>query len=147
MTHSCEAQKPFPRRGVLSTINSVFDPLGFLSPVTVQGRMLLRELLSQGPDWNTPLPLEKLVEWQRWQATLQELNWLNVSRCYTSFSLSKATSSLEELWEWSCVSFQMHQSKQLQLCHTSNQPVRMISQNCWDLQLNILAIKINQWLS
>lgn len=53
-----EAQKPFTRRGVLSTINSVFDPLGFLAPVTVQGRMLLRELMSQGEEWDTPLPSE-----------------------------------------------------------------------------------------
>lgn len=57
-----EAQKPFTRRGVLSTINSVFDPLGFLAPVTVQGRMLLRELMSQGAEWDTPLPSEKLAE-------------------------------------------------------------------------------------
>lgn len=28
--------KSYTRRGVLSTINSIFDPLGFLSPVIVQ---------------------------------------------------------------------------------------------------------------
>lgn len=36
--------KPFTRRGVLSTVNSVFDPMGMLAPVTIQGRALLREL-------------------------------------------------------------------------------------------------------
>ncbi|KAK0137151.1 hypothetical protein N1851_026658 [Merluccius polli] len=38
--------KPFTRRGVLSTVNSLFDPLGFVAPVTIKGRALLRELSS-----------------------------------------------------------------------------------------------------
>ncbi|XP_013855924.1 uncharacterized protein LOC106511725, partial [Austrofundulus limnaeus] len=29
-------QKPFSRRGVLSTVNSLYDPLGFLAPITIQ---------------------------------------------------------------------------------------------------------------
>ncbi|XP_059843090.1 uncharacterized protein DDB_G0292642-like [Hypanus sabinus] len=53
--------KPFTRRGVLSTVNSVFDPLGLLAPVTIQGRALLRELTSELSDWDTPLPEDKLA--------------------------------------------------------------------------------------
>lgn len=34
--------KPFTRRGDLSTVNSIFDPLGLLAPVTIQARSLLR---------------------------------------------------------------------------------------------------------
>ena len=37
--------KPFTRRGVLSTINSLFDPLGFTAPVTLEGKLLLREMM------------------------------------------------------------------------------------------------------
>lgn len=88
-----ESQKPFTRRGVLSTINSLFDPLGFLAPVTVQGRLLLRELVSQGTDWDTPLPEEKFMKWQGWQDSLQELNELNIPRTYASFSLTRAKST------------------------------------------------------
>ncbi|XP_038845403.1 uncharacterized protein LOC120044802 [Salvelinus namaycush] len=29
-------EKPFTRRGVLSTLNSLYDPLGFVAPVTIQ---------------------------------------------------------------------------------------------------------------
>ena len=83
-------QKPFTRRGVLSTINSLFDPLGFLAPVTVEGRLLLRELVSQGTDWDTPLPLEKFEKWQRWQDALQELNDLNICCTYATCSLIRA---------------------------------------------------------
>ncbi|XP_042611086.1 uncharacterized protein LOC109074690 [Cyprinus carpio] len=85
-----EPQKPFTRRGVLSTINSVFDPLGFLAPVMVEGRLLLRELVSQGTDWDSPLPPEKFDKWQRWQDSLQGLNHLNISRTYSTCSLTRA---------------------------------------------------------
>ena len=85
-------QKPFTRRGVLSTINSLFDPLGFLAPVTVQGRLLLRELVSQGTDWDTPLSDEKSMKWKKWQYSLQDLNKLNTRRTYASFSVTRAQS-------------------------------------------------------
>ncbi len=34
--------KPFTRRGILSTVNSLYDPLGFVAPVTMQGKALVR---------------------------------------------------------------------------------------------------------
>lgn len=42
--HIPQSQKPFTRHEVLSVVNSLFDPLGFLVPVTVKGRLFLREL-------------------------------------------------------------------------------------------------------
>lgn len=48
-------EKPYTRRGVLSIINSLFDPLGLASPVSIQGRFLLRELASEASEWDTPL--------------------------------------------------------------------------------------------
>lgn len=45
-------QKPFTRREVLSTIYSLFYPLGFPSPVTVQGKILFRQMLSTSSEWS-----------------------------------------------------------------------------------------------
>lgn len=39
-----QSRKPFTCCGVLSVVNSLFDPLGFLAPVTIKGRLFLREL-------------------------------------------------------------------------------------------------------
>ncbi|XP_047671761.1 uncharacterized protein LOC125145112 [Tachysurus fulvidraco] len=79
--------KPFTRRGVLSTVNSVFDPLGLLAPVTIQGRALLRELTSEQPDWDTPLSENELSKWQAWKDSLQDLDRLHAPRAYTTTSL------------------------------------------------------------
>ena len=38
-------EKPFTRRGVLSTINELFDPLGMAAPVVLGGRILQREMM------------------------------------------------------------------------------------------------------
>lgn len=56
--------KPFTRYGVLSCVNSVFDPLGLLAPITIQGRALIRELTSECSEWDTPLPEEKQSKWE-----------------------------------------------------------------------------------
>lgn len=45
--HVPESQKPFTHSGVLSIVNSLFDPLGFLAPVTIEGRPLFREISTQ----------------------------------------------------------------------------------------------------
>ena len=34
------------RRGMLSLVNSIFDPLGFLAPVTIEGKLILRDVTS-----------------------------------------------------------------------------------------------------
>ena len=50
-------EKPFTRRGVLSVVNSVYDPLGFVVPVMLEGRKILQELVHMGErtkENNTP---------------------------------------------------------------------------------------------
>lgn len=59
--------KPFTRRGLLSMVNSLYDPLGFIAPVIIQGKALLRELTANTIDWDTPLPQEKAGIWIRWK--------------------------------------------------------------------------------
>ncbi|KAI4883907.1 hypothetical protein NFI96_004101 [Prochilodus magdalenae] len=85
--------KPFTRRGVLSVVNSMFDPLGFIAPVTVQGRFLLRQLSLEVGEWDSPLPDNKRAEWEKWKASLQHLQDLQISRCYSIFSPTSAKSA------------------------------------------------------
>ncbi|KAL0162344.1 hypothetical protein M9458_041740, partial [Cirrhinus mrigala] len=87
---SMDLFRPFTRRGVLSTVNSLYDPLGFLTPITVHGRLILRELTKQAEDWDTPLPKDMETEWTRWKRSLRDLEGLQIPRPYTSFSTASA---------------------------------------------------------
>lgn len=80
--------KPFTRRGVLSTVNSLYDPLGFAAPIVMQGKALLRELSSEERDWDAPLPPGKEETWVSWKDSLKALEDLQIKRCYSSGSLS-----------------------------------------------------------
>lgn len=80
-------KKPFTRRGVLATVNSLFDPLGLVAPISIQGKFLLRELTHDTVDWDEPLPAEKEAEWIAWRDSLQALEHFETPRCYTSTSV------------------------------------------------------------
>ncbi len=82
------SDKPFTRRGVLATVNSLFDPLGVVAPITIQGKLLLHELSNTKSDWDAPLSTEKEVEWNLWKDSLQDLEQLRIPRTYTPTSIS-----------------------------------------------------------
>ncbi|XP_056377073.1 uncharacterized protein LOC130273782 isoform X1 [Hyla sarda] len=83
-------EKPFTKRGVLSTVNSLYDPLGFVAPIIMQGKALLRQTTTEQEqsDWDIPLPEEKEMQWKLWKDSLLELEQLNIPRPYVSVSLS-----------------------------------------------------------
>ncbi|XP_053367622.1 uncharacterized protein LOC128541295 [Clarias gariepinus] len=80
-------EKPFTRRGILSVVNSLYDPLGFLAPVTVQGKALVRELTNDQCDWDTPIPAERKDQWRAWLDSLLELKQIQIKRPYFPISL------------------------------------------------------------
>ncbi|XP_026036546.1 uncharacterized protein LOC113029762 [Astatotilapia calliptera] len=82
--------RPFTKRGVLSVINSLYDPLGFAVPVSIEGRSILREISMDISEWDAPLPREKQDKWQQWKDSLKHLQQLKISRMYTSISLSES---------------------------------------------------------
>ena len=73
--------KPLSRRGILSTISSVYDPLGIVSPVILTGKQILQDLCRQKVDWDDPLPDEIIARWERWRTGLPLLEKVKRNRC------------------------------------------------------------------
>lgn len=73
--------KPPSRRGILSTISSIYDPLGLISPVILKGKQVLQELCRLNADWDEPIPDAILSQWEKWRTELFMLENVEVPRC------------------------------------------------------------------
>ena len=66
----------------LSTLSSVYDPLGFIAPLILVGRQILQQMCRNQTDWDSPLPESLLMRWRRWRDDLFLLQTLKIQRCY-----------------------------------------------------------------
>ncbi|XP_062619290.1 uncharacterized protein LOC134280860 [Saccostrea cucullata] len=80
-------EKPDTRRGCLSTLNSIYDPLGFVAPMLIQGKILLRDI-TNSMNWDEELEPEAARKWNAWKSSLPLLENVVVPRMYFEDSLS-----------------------------------------------------------
>ena len=69
-------------------MNGIFNSIGFMAPVVIQGKLILRELIHGTIAWDAPLPEQDLDRWDRWRSSLEELNSVKIPRLYISLSFS-----------------------------------------------------------
>ena len=74
-------EKPPTKRGVLSTLSSVYDPLGVAGPTILKARLIIQELFRLKVGWDERLPPEQLEMWERWLAELPYMGGFKVQRC------------------------------------------------------------------
>ena len=77
-----EKDRPDTRRGILSTVASIYDPIGFISPFVLEGKAILQEICKLGVSWDDPVSEGLQVRWERWKSDLQNLSEIQISRCY-----------------------------------------------------------------
>ena len=73
--------RPLTRRGVLSTVCLVYDPLGLAATVILVGEQILQELCRKNVDWDEPIPDNLRPRWERWRNELHVLKELKIPRC------------------------------------------------------------------
>ena len=74
-------EKPSTRRGVLSTVSSMYDPLGLISPFLLEGKKLLQEICANKHGWDEPLTELQLHRFERWKLQLKPLEQFEIQRC------------------------------------------------------------------
>ena len=68
------------RREMLRFIASIFDPLGLIAPIILNGKRILQRSCN-GLDWDEPLPADVSNLWESWISDLRDLDMVLVPRC------------------------------------------------------------------
>lgn len=76
-------EKPNTKKGILSIISQIYDPLGLLSPFLLQGKMLMQRVHQETCDWKDEIPSNLAKDWQHWKDQLNGLQNVSIPRCLT----------------------------------------------------------------
>ena len=74
-------QPAITRRSILSVLNSVYDPLGFLAPVMLTGKGILQDLYRLNCGWDESIPTAYIDKWKEWLKDLNLISSLRIRRC------------------------------------------------------------------
>ncbi|XP_071819881.1 uncharacterized protein [Apostichopus japonicus] len=77
-------ERPYTRKGILSIVASIYDPLGFLAPFVLVAKRILQDLCRMKLAWDDDIPDEHLKCWKRWLLELPKLKDFKVNRCLKS---------------------------------------------------------------
>ena len=75
-------ERPITRRGILSIICSVYDPLGFASPCILPAKAIQQDLCLKGLGWDDQIPGPCKQKWEAWLKDLPKLEQFEIPRCF-----------------------------------------------------------------
>ena len=78
----CTKESKTTRRGILSTVASIYDPLGLIAPAVLPGRLILQQMCKDQLGWDERLPVHLEPDWKKWTAELEQLQEVKVPRCF-----------------------------------------------------------------
>ncbi|GFY59273.1 cytochrome P450 2E1 [Trichonephila inaurata madagascariensis] len=71
---------PLTKRTLLSTIVKTFDPLGWLSPITIQNKTIMQRLWKQQLQWDERVPPDITLEWEQLAKDVQLVKDIKIPR-------------------------------------------------------------------
>ena len=77
-----DKKKPATRRGILSVICSVYDPLGFISPCILPAKAIQQDPCLKGLGCDDPIPETSRQQWEAWLTDLTNLEQFKIPRCF-----------------------------------------------------------------
>ena len=60
------------KRGILGKVARIYDPLGLIAPITLQGKLLYRDACEEKRAWDAPLSFPLEQQWQKWERSLPQ---------------------------------------------------------------------------
>ena len=82
---------PPTKRGVLSAIITIFDPIGLLPPFILKAKLLLQSMWRLNIGWDDKLPPLQAEYWEEWLKILFNINQVHTPRCYNNLNKDVVT--------------------------------------------------------
>ena len=73
--------KPLTKRGMLSMLSSIYDPLGIASPFILGARRIVQDLCRGKLGWDEKVGPSYEQQWTKWMNGLEEIATIKVPRC------------------------------------------------------------------
>lgn len=73
--------KPTTRRGILSVVSQLYDPLGFIAPYTLLGKNILQHINKAELGWDEEVRGDVANLWSKWLGQLSALGQISIPRC------------------------------------------------------------------
>ena len=75
-------RKPITKRGLLSMISSIYDPLGVAVPFVLEGRRILQCLCKKNVQWDEIVQQDVQSDWAKWVEQINQLENRRISSCF-----------------------------------------------------------------
>ena len=75
-------EKPATRRGMLSTVSSLYDPLGITAPYVLTGKSIVQDCCRLKLTWDECVPDDLCERWRSWVRELSVLDNFCFDHCY-----------------------------------------------------------------
>ena len=82
---------PMTRRGMLSVISSIYDPIWLACLFILQRRRLHQGLCQVMLGWDEMVPDNICQKWKTWESSLKGLEKIGIRRCIWTFNLGSIT--------------------------------------------------------
>jgi len=143
------------RTGLLSTGCSIYDPLGFMSPLTLVAKRLMQDLTRKKLGWDEPLPEVELNEWTRWSDDLLKVESVRVQRCVKPGESNNVCCQLHHFADASCTAYGVviylravkrdgKTTCSLMMAKSRLAPVKTVTLPRLELMAATLAVKVDQ---
>ena len=85
---SLEESEELTKRNLLSSTSKLFDPLGWLTPIIIQFKILMQQTWVRGLDWDQPLPDDIKKTWTNLRAGLSVIQGIKIPRAVIAGNLA-----------------------------------------------------------
>ena len=89
MIRKSEAITKLTKRSTISFASKLFDPPGYVEPITVKAKIMIQDLWKQNLSWDEDVPSEHKDQWLNWISDVSNLTSIEIPRPYFLTSISK----------------------------------------------------------